>query len=212
MIIDIKILMWYNININFKGGVMLVLITGKSGSGKTYIANKLAPMLNAEIISIDKLSHKILENDKVINEIKTQFGSDFIENKVINRKKLGKIVFSDKSKLEILNNIVQPKIEAEIDKITQNKAKIYILDYLLLPKMKYFNLADLRILITANNHIRKTRIIKRDNISEQYYLAREENSIDFNAELFDIIIENNDNINLDKITQQIKEKLCLEKQ
>lgn len=191
---------------------MLVLITGKSGSGKTYIANKLAPMLNAEIISIDKLSHKILENDKVINEIKTQFGSDFIENKVINRKKLGKIVFSDKSKLEILNNIVQPKIEAEIDKITQNKAKIYILDYLLLPKMKYFNLADLRILITANNHIRKTRIIKRDNISEQYYLAREENSIDFNAELFDIIIENNDNINLDKITQQIKEKLCLEKQ
>lgn len=191
---------------------MLVLITGKSGSGKTFLANQLAPLLDAEIISIDKLSHEALKDIEIIEQIKTQFGSDFIENNAINRKKLGKLVFSDNNKLEILNNIVQPKIEAQIDKITQNKGKIYILDYLLLPKMKYFNLADCSILVQAASDIRKTRILKRDNISEEYFLAREENSIEFNAELFDIIIENNHNLNSLEISKKIKEVLCLENQ
>ena len=191
---------------------MLILITGKSGSGKTFIANKLAAFLDAEIISIDKISHEAIEEKEVINQIKTQFGDKFIENNRINRKKLGNFVFKDNNKLEILNSITQPIIEAKIDKILINKSKIYILEYLLLPKMKYFDTADCKILIKANPHFRKTRIIKRDNISEEYFNLREQNSIEFNEELFDIILTNDNNLDIEKLAIEIKEFLCLEKQ
>lgn len=190
---------------------MIILITGKSGSGKTFIANKLASFFNAEVISFDKISHDSLKRPDVINEIKTQFGEEIIENNAINRKKLGKIVFNDENKLQFLNNLIQIKMESQIDKILENNAKNYILEYLLLPKMKYFNMSDCKILIKANDHLRKSRIIKRDNISEEYFYERENNSIEFDEKLFDIIVQNDNNLDFEKLASNIKEVLCSEK-
>ena len=102
-------------------------------------------------------------------------------------------------------------MESQIDKILENKAKNYILEYLLLPKMKYFKMADCRILIKSDDHLRKSRIIKRDNISEEYFYERENNSIEFDEELFDIIVHNDNNLDLEKLANKIKEILCLEK-
>ncbi len=190
---------------------MIILITGKSGSGKTFIANKLASFFNAEVISFDKISHDALKLPDVINEIKTQFGEEIIENNVINRKKLGKIVFNDENKLQFLNSLIQTKMESQIDKILKNNSKIYILEYLLLPKMKYFNMSNCKVLIKANDHLRKSRIIERDNISEEYFYKRENNSIEFDENLFDIIVQNDNNLDFEKLASNIKEVLCSEK-
>jgi len=74
--------------------------------------------------------------------------------------------------------------------------------------MKYFKMSDCKILIKADTHIRKTRILTRDNISEAYFNSRENNSIEYNESQYDIIIENNHNLDIDKIIKQIKEILC----
>lgn len=191
---------------------IIISITGKSGSGKTYVARMLAARLCAELVSFDEISHDALENHDIIANIQTFFGKSVFDNSKINRKKLGQVVFADKKKLEYLNNICQIKMEDIIDnKIKANKNSTFIFEYSLLPKMKYFEMSQCKILIKADSQIRKSRILSRDNISEEYFDARENNSIDYNESLFDIIIENNKKLDFEKIIKQIKEILCLEK-
>ena len=80
-------------------------------------------------------------------------------------------------------------MEKEIDKIiNNNKDKIIILDYFYLPKTKYFEICDLRILIDIPYEIRKKRIMFRDNISAEKYDLREGSSIDYNDYEFDIVL------------------------
>lgn len=192
---------------------MIITITGKSGSGKTYLANKIAPFFNAKIISFDEISHNVLTDKQVLNKIEQYFGKSVFDNEKLNRKKLGNIVFNNTENLNLLNNLCQSKIEDEVDKIIKdNKAEILILEYALLPNMKYFNMSNCNILIKASHNLRKTRIVNRDKISDEYFLMRENNSLEYDESKFDIIIENELNLNVEQISQQIKEILCSEKQ
>lgn len=186
---------------------MVILITGKSGSGKTFIAENLAIFFDAEVISFDKISKQIMKNPDIISLIKTHFGNEIAENNTINSKKLGKIVFSDEEKLNLLNNIVQSKMEELIDKILKQN-KNFIIEYALLPKMKYFNSCDYKILVKATNQIRKTRILNRDNISEEYFNLRENNSLEYDEKKYDLVLENNGNLNFKQLANNIKEKIC----
>jgi len=188
---------------------MNIIITGKSGSGKTYIAEKLAIYLNAKLISFDEISHKILEIPEIIDQLNDKFDSTIFDNGILNRKKLGEIVFNDLNKLEFLNNLVQKYMEIEIDSIlSKNEYNYYILDYALLPKMKYFSAKSFKILIKSNHLTRKTRIINRDNISSEYFMIRENNSLEYNDNDYDFVINNNENVNFDELFKKIKEKLC----
>ena len=134
---------------------MIILITGKSGSGKTFIANKLADFFDAKVLSLDEISHNVLNDCDVKDKIKSYFGDAvFYNNSTLNRKKLGEIVFNDKQKLEYLNNLTQTKMENIIDDIiNNNEDKNFILEYALLPKMKYFNLKNCKILIKSNIYV-----------------------------------------------------------
>ena len=54
---------------------MIISITGKSGSGKTYIARMLASRLCAELVSLDEISHNTLEMNDILLKIKNYFGN-----------------------------------------------------------------------------------------------------------------------------------------
>lgn len=193
---------------------MIIGISGKSGSGKSKLANDLAVALNATVISFDIISHQALETESLKNLIKTQISSQvFDSNGNIIRKKLGEIVFSDPEKLKLINNHSEKIMEQIIDELLRTNPKPHvILEYALLPMMKYFNMCNFKILITANEAIRFERIINRDGISEEYFKKRESNSPTYIPALFDIIVENNSNeeLSVDRIVNLIrdKEKSC----
>ena len=93
-------------------------------------------------------------------------------------------------------------MEFQIDKIiNENNNKIIILDWQLLPKTKYLNLCDLKILIDIPYEIRKQRILKRDNISEEKIDLREKASITYNNNDFDYIFNTNDNENIKRLVK-----------
>lgn len=173
---------------------MIVCICGKSGSGKSTIAKLIMEKKpNSIHVDIDKIGHKS-HNDEILKQkLVNTFGNDILTNNNIDRKKLGKIVFSDKLEMKKLEDITWKYMEQEIDSIIDNnKDKIIILDWLLLPKTKYFDNCDLRILVNTPYEIRKERVLKRDSITEEQFKLRDNSSIEYDKNKFEYVFENND--------------------
>ena len=189
---------------------MLIGISGKSGSGKTKIAEALSAKLGADIISFDKVSHLSIEKESFKQLVREKISTDVFDSKGnIVRKKLGEIVFADKEKLQLINQHSEKIMIAIIDELIKTNKKPYlILEYALLPLMKYFNMCQFKILVTANEAIRCERIMNRDGVSEEYFKKREANSISYIPALFDVVIENhsNEERSVENVVKLIKEK------
>ena len=157
---------------------MIIGICGKSGSGKSTLSKTLIEY-NKNIIhlDIDKVGRCALLIEEVIKELVKNFGEDILIGEKIDRKKLGDIVFNSRSEMQKLTDITWKYMQIEIDKfLFENKDKIIILDWLLLPISKYFSKCDIKLLLDVPYEIRKERAIKRDNITSEKFDLREKSS------------------------------------
>lgn len=93
-------------------GCYVVGVAGGIASGKSSMVSRLKK-LGAYTIDCDKLGHETYKPGMpAYMEIVKQFGTDIVDEDTqeIIRRKLGSIVFSDPSKLQLLNSIVWPEI------------------------------------------------------------------------------------------------------
>ncbi len=182
---------------------MIISIVGLSGSGKSYIARTLETY-NSRIlhIDIDKIGHKSHQDPHVKQNLIKTFGKAILTNGEIDRKKLGQIVFKSSKVMQQLENITWSFMEQEIDRIIEeNTNRIILLDWLLLPKTKFFFQSDFRILVKAPLDIRIERSIKRDSITKEKFLEREESAPNIDESQFEYIIEN---IDLEQTQERVK--------
>ena len=105
---------------------MIIGITGRSGAGKSYLSEILAEKLDLIHIDIDKISHEVLSFDESKTFLLNEFGTEIFDNGILNRKLLGKIVFSNQEKLDKLNNFCQIEMEKKIDEIIASSKKSLI--------------------------------------------------------------------------------------
>jgi dephospho-CoA kinase len=91
--------------------MLTIGLTGGIGSGKTTVTQFLAA-LGAPIIDADKVGHAMYEpGGPAYKEVIATFGEGILaEDKSIDRKKLGPIVFADRDGLKKLNAIMHPKM------------------------------------------------------------------------------------------------------
>lgn len=99
--------------------MIVVALTGTVGTGKSTVASFFRE-LGAYIIDWDELAREVIRpHSKAWREIVDYFGKHFLnEDSTINRQKLAKAVFSDKEKLEKLNQIVHPEVFREDERTT----------------------------------------------------------------------------------------------
>lgn len=183
---------------------MLISICGKSGSGKSSLTNELLKFYgdNAVHVDVDKIGHFVNTIPEVLSEEVKCFGEGILTDGIVDRKKLGKIVFSSDEEMAKLTEITWKYMEKEIDKIVEsNHDKLIILDWQLTPKTKFFEQSNLTILLDIPVEIRKERILKRDNISSEKFDIREQASIDYSLYNFDIV---QSEINIDEIKRMVK--------
>ena len=170
----------------------IIGITGKSGSGKSYFASKLAEKLNCPYVDVDKIGHKATSDPEITKSLCREFGNEILnENGTIDRKKLGNIVFSDKSKMDILTKYTWIYMKNQLDTIVSNSPTYVVLDWALLPISDYWEKCNLKILVTADINKRKDVVLKRDNITPEYFDKRESSSVDYSSVKFDYTFENN---------------------
>lgn len=170
----------------------LVGITGGSGCGKSHLSGLLRqrgiPVIDCDIVSREIMAGGTPCSKEVIDF----FGDEILENGEINRRKLGRIVFSDPEKLQKLNEITHKYILADIyNKMEKEESDIVCLDgaTLIESGIKCHVLVG----VLADKEIRKTRIMERDNLTEEdaknRILAQQDDS--FYIENCDFVVYNN---------------------
>lgn len=171
-------------------------ITGGSGSGKGYICEILRNMGYA-CIDTDAIVHDLyVKNRQCLDELQDEFGSEIFENGVLVRPKLAQIVFSDSNKLEMLNAIVHRYVIAECDSICNDLFKkgnsVVFIDAPQLYEAGMDKTLDAVIAVVAPMDVRKSRIIRRDSITEDQAQKRIDNqhTNEYFVNNADYIIEN----------------------
>ena len=166
-------------------------LTGGTGAGKSAVSRFLAEK-GATIIDADALSREITKDGGIaLGEIDEAFPG-VIKEGILDRRALGKIVFSDPEKLLILNGITHKYIKRLTEEKIENSDGLIILDAPLLFEAGEEVLCDKIIFVTADDEIRIKRIMERDNLSFEDALARiNARNLTPIMEKCDIIIENN---------------------
>lgn len=146
-------------------------LCGQSGAGKTTALDTLMK-LGAEVCDCDKISRQIMScGTPCTAEVIRVFGDGICKNGEIDRRALGKIVFADREKLDILTEITHRYIKAEvrerIDEFRSRGKGLFVLDAPLLFESGLDMDCDLTLAITADREKRVERIIGRDGIDRE---------------------------------------------
>lgn len=189
---------------------MVIALIGGSGSGKST-AVKAAKNCGYKVIDADKIGHNvILKGNDAYNKTVNFFGKDFLNpDGEINRKKLGKAVFSDNEKLKALNEITHPEITKQI--ISQ-LAKNTVIDGAVIHKTPVIDMCDKVIFIKTDIEKRIKFITSRDKITKDMAINRIKSQPSDNEyeEISDIIIHNDgDEEKLFNKAKRIFEELIL---
>jgi len=168
-----------------------IALTGGIGTGKST-ASSLFKLNGFKIIDADKIAHSILDNSVI--EIEKLFGSQFILNNKVNRKLLGKLIFSNQDSKKELENFIHPKIykEIEFESGKLDKFKFpYLIDIPLFFEKKTYPISK-SLVIYAPKDLQISRVMKRDNFSKIEAKQRIESqmNIEEKKDLADIIIDN----------------------
>ncbi|MAI60346.1 MAG: dephospho-CoA kinase [Rickettsiales bacterium] len=147
-----------------------IAITGKIGSGKSTVA---------EIIK--DIGYFVFESDKEVDKL---FNSNHIKNKIqnlfykiqnltnkdgsINKTLLGDYVFSNKSELKTLEDLIYPLLKKERQKFINSKKmeKILFFDIPLLFEKKLFKEYNFIIYVYVKDKIQKERVLRRKKMNK----------------------------------------------
>jgi len=171
----------------------IIGITGGTGCGKSTLLDVIS-QLGGIVFDCDAVYHRLLESDKVmLAAIKNRFPDAFV-NGVLDRKKLGKVVFSDENALRDLNAITHKAVKAEVLRLLPNTPSLIAIDAIGLFEGDLAPLCDMTIAVTAPEEMRLRRLTERDGVSEKYALSRiraQKADAEF-ASLCDFTLENSD--------------------
>ena len=182
---------------------MILGITGGTGCGKTTLLNCIAER-GGLILDCDAIYHDLLRTDPaLLSAIEARFPGT-VEYGVLQRKKLGNLVFSDEKALEDLNAITHGAVKAEVLRRLSEKPRLAAIDAIALFEGGLATLCDITVAVTAPEEARILRLMVRDGIGRDYAKRRiaAQKSAEWFRERCDYCLENNG-------TQADFQKTCL---
>lgn len=189
-------------------------LTGSIGCGKSSLSNILKKH-NIPIIDADIKGREIYEDKELLKAIEEAFGSSIInENGTLNRKNLGKIVFSDDDKLQKLNSLTHPvirrMINEDLDEYEKRGEKMAVIDAALLLEAGFTSMIDTIIVVTCSEPVQLQRVILRDNCSEEDAMGRIKSQMPQKEKVkyAEFVVDNSGTLNqLEKEAEELIRKL-----
>ncbi|GAA7793559.1 dephospho-CoA kinase [Helicobacter pylori] len=175
-----------------------IALTGGIGTGKSTTI-KILESQGYQILDADKIAHQLLQEHRF--KIAQHFGSDILEKGILNRKKLGVIVFQKASELKWLEGFLHPLIrECMLQKAyeLEKNHQVYFLDIPLFFEVggkKCYPVSKV-VLIYAPRTLQIERLLERDKLKEAEILQRLACQIDIEQKrtMSDYIIDNSSSL------------------
>ncbi len=183
---------------------MIIGITGGTGCGKTTLL-ELIKAQGGVVLDCDAIYHRLLAEDPSLTKaIESRFPGT-VTGGVLDRKKLGNIVFSDKKALSDLNAITHSAVKQEVERQLARQPALAAIDAIALFEGQLAPLCHVTVGITAPLEDRVKRLMARDGISEDYARARiaAQHDSSWFAERCDRMLENARDL-------QAFERICLD--
>lgn len=177
----------------------IIGLCGRSGSGKGYVSS-VFEKYGGLCIDTDAVYHELLEpTDQKFSECTAElcenFGRDIIgDDMKPDRTKLSKIVFADKQKLKLLNEITHRYILSEVNGIISRSSSAFaVIDAPVLFESGFNKFCDFTVCVICSDETSVKRIIERDGISADMALKRLGNQLPSETlgSLCDYSIDNN---------------------
>jgi len=153
--------------------MLIVGLTGGVASGKTTVSQILREE-GAYLIDADQIAREVVRpHTPAWNELTKVFGKEILqEDGSIHRKRLAAKVFSDPEQRNLLNQILHPRIKAEMNKRVKEIGQkdphaIIVIDAALLIELGDHREMDKVIVVTATEKQQIERLKKRDGVDQE---------------------------------------------
>lgn len=165
----------------------IIGLTGGISTGKSTTANILLKK-GYSLIDADKIAREVVEVARpAYIKIVEEFGEGILnEDKTINRKALGKLIFSNEEARKKLNNISHPyifqSIKEKIEELSKDNSIIFLDIPLLFEVYSLLNEYGIRFdeiwLVYLDRDTQLERLMKRDKITKEEALRKINSQMD----------------------------------
>ncbi|GGF06313.1 dephospho-CoA kinase [Halobacillus andaensis] len=188
---------------------IIIGLTGSIATGKSTIS-KMFDSFNIPVVDADVISREVVEIGRpAYQQIVDCFGEKVLhEDRTLNRKQLGSIIFKDETKRKQLNEIVHPEVRKQMleqrDGYLNEGNKAVVLDIPLLFESDLAHFADRTLVVYVDEETQLKRLMDRDGSSKEDALERIRSQIPIQekAERADEVIDNSGTI--EESFQQLK--------
>ena len=148
-------------------------LTGGIGSGKTTVA-KVFENLGVPVFYADIEAKKCMQSDAVlIKQLKATFGNDIYVDLKLQNNRLASIIFNNDSALNTINRLVHPVVQRVFQEWCATQNASYVLkEAAILFESGSFRDLDQIICVSAEDELRKQRVMQRDDVTESQVLKR----------------------------------------
>ncbi len=151
---------------------MIIGVTGGIASGKSSVC-RILEEYGFVRIDADDVAHDVLEIPEIIGEVTAQFGNEILYAPedvrgplMIDRKELGKIVFADPEKMDILEKITHPVIVKIIkETVSAQPDKNYVIEAIALISSGIADICDEVWVVLADPEQQIRRLMDTRNMS-----------------------------------------------
>lgn len=155
---------------------IVIGLTGPTGAGKSSVAKELAA-LGCAVVDCDRIARQVTDSCvPCLQSLAEEFGSDILQEGVLDRKLLAARAFASPEKTRKLNELTHPWIlgetKAQIQAALDAGKPFVVVDAPLLFEAGVDALCDEIVAVTVPFEKRLQRIMKRDHISEELARAR----------------------------------------
>jgi dephospho-CoA kinase len=176
---------------------LVIGLTGGIASGKSTVSAMFAEM-GVTVIDADIEARLAVEKgEEAYENIVHTFGNEIVDdNGMIDRQKLGSIIFNDKEKRNLLNSIVHPAVRERMAlkrQLAEDAGeKLIVMDIPLLFESKLTSLVEKVILVYVGEETQISRLMKRNGYNEEEALSRIHSQMPLKdkVKLADAVIDN----------------------
>ncbi len=161
--------------------MLKVGLTGGIACGKSSVLEELRKS-GVRALDADEIAHSLISpNGGAYPEVVDAFGSKILtSDRIIDRKKLGAIVFSDRAALDRLNQIVHPYVFAEEKRqilaieadLEEAEPGLLVVDAALMIEVGSYRNYDSVIVVYCRPAVQLHRLMQRDDLSAEEALKR----------------------------------------